>query len=77
MRRMIILLVIGLLVVFMIYKNQIIHWLKLAANWMHRTPGGFLIPIAILIVLSIPPVSFWQYLFAEPAQLMLDTAVRP
>lgn len=33
-----------------------------AANWVKRTPGGFLIPIAILIILSIPPVSTYVYL---------------
>jgi heme/copper-type cytochrome/quinol oxidase subunit 2 len=55
-KRIIIAVVIALLVVFMIYKKRIIHWLEPAADWMHRTPGGFLIPIAILIVLSIPPV---------------------
>lgn len=59
-----------------IYHDQIVDWLKPAANWMkeyvdihscasivcklmaaHSLPAGWLIPIAILFVISFPPVS--------------------
>ncbi|KAI9069627.1 hypothetical protein FKP32DRAFT_1586745 [Trametes sanguinea] len=48
--------VIALLILFVVYQQNIVNWLKPFADWMRRTPGGWLIPIAILIVLSFPPL---------------------
>lgn len=39
-----------------IYHDQIVDWLKPAANWMKDLPAGWLIPIAILFVISFPPL---------------------
>ncbi|PCH42699.1 hypothetical protein WOLCODRAFT_25516 [Wolfiporia cocos MD-104 SS10] len=43
-------------VLFSIYHDTIVRWLQPAANWMHRTPFGWAIPIAILFVISFPPL---------------------
>ncbi|KIP11042.1 hypothetical protein PHLGIDRAFT_100340 [Phlebiopsis gigantea 11061_1 CR5-6] len=43
-------------VLFTVYHEQIVHWLQPAANWMHDLPAGWLIPIAILFVISFPPL---------------------
>ncbi|KAI0365522.1 hypothetical protein BV20DRAFT_973065 [Pilatotrama ljubarskyi] len=48
--------IIAIVVVFFVYQQQIVEWLRPFANWMRRTPGGWLIPIAILIVMSFPPL---------------------
>ncbi|CDO74541.1 hypothetical protein BN946_scf184641.g7 [Trametes cinnabarina] len=48
--------VVALLILFVVYQQNIVNWLKPFANWMRRTPGGWLIPIAILILLSFPPL---------------------
>lgn len=39
------------------YEDKIVKALLPAAEWIKHAPAGFLIPIAILIILSIPPVS--------------------
>ncbi|KAI0655282.1 hypothetical protein C8Q70DRAFT_436819 [Cubamyces menziesii] len=48
--------IIGLVVLFIIYQQRIVEWLRPFANWMRRTPGGWLVPIVILIVMSFPPL---------------------
>ncbi|OSC97884.1 hypothetical protein PYCCODRAFT_1418775 [Trametes coccinea BRFM310] len=48
--------IIALLILFVVYQQNIVNWLKPFADWMRRTPGGWLIPIAILVVLSFPPL---------------------
>ncbi|KAI0350415.1 hypothetical protein OH77DRAFT_1431022 [Trametes cingulata] len=48
--------IIALVVLFVIYQQNIVEWLRPFADWMRRTPGGWLIPIAILIVMSFPPL---------------------
>jgi uncharacterized membrane protein YdjX (TVP38/TMEM64 family) len=39
-----------------IYHKQIEDWLRPAANMLQRHKYGFLIPIAILFVISFPPL---------------------
>ncbi|EIN03921.1 hypothetical protein PUNSTDRAFT_128506 [Punctularia strigosozonata HHB-11173 SS5] len=39
-----------------IYHKQIVHWLTPAGEWMRDLKFGFLIPIAILFVISFPPL---------------------
>ncbi|KAM5544918.1 hypothetical protein V8D89_001816 [Ganoderma adspersum] len=48
--------VVALLLLFLVYQVRIEEWLRPAADWMHDTPGGWLIPIAIMFVLSFPPL---------------------
>ncbi|KAH9886466.1 hypothetical protein C8Q73DRAFT_795298 [Cubamyces lactineus] len=48
--------IIGIVVLFIVYQQNIVDWLKPFTDWMRRTPGGWLVPIAILIVLSFPPL---------------------
>ncbi|KAI0326157.1 hypothetical protein GY45DRAFT_1374182 [Cubamyces sp. BRFM 1775] len=48
--------IIGLVILFIVYQQKIVDWLKPFTDWMRRTPGGWLVPIAILIVLSFPPL---------------------
>ncbi|ORY31839.1 snare associated Golgi protein-domain-containing protein [Naematelia encephala] len=51
------LVLIAVLVTLMtIYHDQIVTWLKPAADWMKDLPGGFMIPIVILFVISFPPL---------------------
>ncbi|KAF7972963.1 hypothetical protein HWV62_16544 [Athelia sp. TMB] len=45
-----------LVILFSVFQNQIIKALQPAANWAHRTKGGFLIPLALLFILSFPPL---------------------
>ncbi|KAI0761575.1 hypothetical protein BD413DRAFT_485762 [Trametes elegans] len=42
--------------VFLAYQNRIVEWMRPFANWMHDTKGGWMIPIAIMFVLSFPPL---------------------
>ncbi|TFK97148.1 hypothetical protein BDV98DRAFT_514348 [Pterulicium gracile] len=49
-----VLITLGTLMAF--YNEQIVDWLEPAADWMHETPVGWLIPIGITIVLSFPPL---------------------
>jgi len=39
-----------------IYHTQIVNWLKPAAQWMKDLRFGWLIPIAVLFVISFPPL---------------------
>ncbi|KAI9001513.1 hypothetical protein BD414DRAFT_474892 [Trametes punicea] len=55
-RTLITLAVIAIVVLFIVFQQNIVNWLRPVADWMHRTPGGWLIPIAILVVLSFPPL---------------------
>ncbi|KAI0761576.1 snare associated Golgi protein-domain-containing protein [Trametes elegans] len=48
--------IIALVVLFIVYQQKIVNWLKPVTNWMKRTPGGWLIPIALLVVMSFPPL---------------------
>ncbi|KAH9831331.1 uncharacterized protein C8Q71DRAFT_881929 [Rhodofomes roseus] len=43
-------------ILFTVYHTQIVKWLQPAANWMHGLKFGWLIPIAILFVISFPPL---------------------
>ncbi|EIW58060.1 uncharacterized protein TRAVEDRAFT_150723 [Trametes versicolor FP-101664 SS1] len=54
---------IALVVVFLVFQQKIIDGLKPFGDWLHRTPGAWLIPIAILFVLSFPPL-FGSGIFA-------------
>ncbi|CDO74539.1 hypothetical protein BN946_scf184641.g5 [Trametes cinnabarina] len=56
LRTIITLTVVVLLILFVVYQQNIVRWLTPFADWMRRTPGGWLIPIVILIVLSFPPL---------------------
>ncbi|QRV81974.1 Golgi apparatus membrane protein TVP38 [Ceratobasidium sp. AG-Ba] len=48
--------IIIIVVVIAVFKDQIILALTPAAEWVREQPAGFLIPIAFLIVLSVPPL---------------------
>ncbi|KAI0833888.1 hypothetical protein BC628DRAFT_1292133, partial [Trametes gibbosa] len=48
--------VVVFLSAFFAYQRQIVRWMKPFAHWMHDTPGGWLIPVAIMFVLSFPPL---------------------
>ncbi|KDQ15982.1 hypothetical protein BOTBODRAFT_31431 [Botryobasidium botryosum FD-172 SS1] len=39
-----------------IYHSQIVDWLKPAAHWMKELSFGWLIPIAVLFIISFPPL---------------------
>ncbi|ORX37080.1 hypothetical protein BD324DRAFT_656291 [Kockovaella imperatae] len=39
-----------------IYHDEIVEWLRPVANWMKDLPAGWVIPIAVLFVLSFPPL---------------------
>ncbi|RPD69744.1 hypothetical protein L226DRAFT_548049 [Lentinus tigrinus ALCF2SS1-7] len=43
-------------ILFTVYHSQIVNWLKPAATWMHDLPYGWTIPIAVLFVISFPPL---------------------
>lgn len=49
-------LILTLTALMSIYHTQIVHWLTPVANWMHSLKFGWLIPIAILFVISFPPL---------------------
>lgn len=40
-----------------VFHTQIVHALTPATNWMHNLSVGWLIPIAVLFIISFPPVS--------------------
>ncbi|THH14146.1 hypothetical protein EW146_g6147 [Bondarzewia mesenterica] len=49
--------IIGVITILItVYHKQIVHWLTPATNWMHDLPAGWLIPIAVLFVISFPPL---------------------
>ncbi|OJT05830.1 Golgi apparatus membrane protein TVP38 [Trametes pubescens] len=43
-------------ILFLVEQKKIVAWLQPFAHWMHDTPGGWVIPIAIMFVLSFPPL---------------------
>ncbi|KAM5544916.1 hypothetical protein V8D89_001814 [Ganoderma adspersum] len=45
-----------ILILFIAFKNPLVDKMRPFANWMHDTPGGWSIPIALLIVMSFPPL---------------------
>ncbi|KAG8960362.1 Tlg2-vesicle protein [Tulasnella sp. 419] len=45
--------IIGLIT---LYHKQLVEWLRPAAEWMKDFPAGWVIPIAIMFVLSFPPL---------------------
>ncbi|KAK7452633.1 hypothetical protein VKT23_012032 [Stygiomarasmius scandens] len=47
---------IAVVVLFVVFRDKILHGLEPAARWLHDAPGGWLIPIVILIILSFPPL---------------------
>ncbi|TFK53589.1 hypothetical protein OE88DRAFT_1626655 [Heliocybe sulcata] len=51
-----ILLLVVLVILSLIFHTQIIHWLQPAADWMHDLTAGWLIPVAVLFVMSFPPL---------------------
>ncbi|TEB08865.1 hypothetical protein FA13DRAFT_1587221, partial [Coprinellus micaceus] len=53
----ILVLILVITVLVSVYHKQIVHWLTPAAEWLHNTTGGWLVPIAVLFVISFPPVS--------------------
>ncbi|OXG72222.1 cytoplasmic protein [Cryptococcus neoformans A2-102-5] len=53
----IILAVICVLVILMsVYHDDIVNWMKPAANWMKNLTAGWVIPIAVFFVISFPPL---------------------
>lgn len=53
---LIIVLIITVIALTAVFQTKIVKALAPVVHWAHATPGGFLIPIAILIVLSFPPL---------------------
>ncbi|RXW20836.1 hypothetical protein EST38_g5019 [Candolleomyces aberdarensis] len=51
-----IIILIALIALAWIYDKQIVRTLAPAATWLHDTPGAFAIPMAVLIVISFPPL---------------------
>lgn len=49
--------IIAIIVVVAVFQEDIVNALIPAAEWIKKTPAGFLIPIAVMVILSIPPVS--------------------
>ncbi|KAF9650223.1 hypothetical protein BDM02DRAFT_3093452 [Thelephora ganbajun] len=39
-----------------LYHQKIVNFLRPAADWMHDVPGGSAIPIAVLFIISFPPL---------------------
>ncbi|EJF56011.1 hypothetical protein DICSQDRAFT_164046 [Dichomitus squalens LYAD-421 SS1] len=50
------LVVVIVLILFLAFQQKVVNWMRPFANWMHDTPGGWIIPIAIMFVLSFPPL---------------------
>lgn len=49
-------IIITLVTLMSVYHQQIVHWLRPAADWLYKLPAGWLVPIAVLFVLSFPPL---------------------
>ncbi|EMD33347.1 hypothetical protein CERSUDRAFT_117966 [Gelatoporia subvermispora B] len=62
-RSIIIIVSVGFALMFTVFRTQIANWLQPAANSIHKLPAGWLIPIAIMIILSFPPL-FGQEIIA-------------
>ncbi|KXN80895.1 Golgi apparatus membrane protein TVP38 [Leucoagaricus sp. SymC.cos] len=39
-----------------LYHKQIVHWLTPVTKWLHDLPFGWVVPIAVLFVISFPPL---------------------
>ncbi|KAI0788371.1 hypothetical protein C8Q74DRAFT_1257601, partial [Fomes fomentarius] len=50
------LVLIGLLITFVVMQNKIVEAMSPASTWLRETPGAWLIPIGIMIILSFPPL---------------------
>ncbi|KAG9099111.1 Tlg2-vesicle protein [Ceratobasidium sp. 370] len=48
--------ILAIVIVIAVFQDQIVSALTPAAEWVKQQSAGFLIPIAFLIVLSIPPL---------------------
>ncbi|KAF8599319.1 hypothetical protein BDV93DRAFT_449502 [Ceratobasidium sp. AG-I] len=48
--------IIAVIVVVAVFQEDIVNGLIPAAEWIKKTPAAFLIPIAIMVILSIPPL---------------------
>ncbi|QRV81969.1 Golgi apparatus membrane protein TVP38 [Ceratobasidium sp. AG-Ba] len=49
-------ILIAITIVIAVFQDKIIEALVPAAEWVYKAPAGWLIPIVILIILSIPPL---------------------
>ncbi|KAI0833889.1 hypothetical protein BC628DRAFT_1287436, partial [Trametes gibbosa] len=49
-------IIIGVTTVFLVFQNDIINRMKPFSDWLRRTKGAWLVPIAIIFVLSFPPL---------------------
>ncbi|KAI0688687.1 hypothetical protein C8T65DRAFT_746469 [Cerioporus squamosus] len=50
------LVIIGALIAFVALQSKILDALRPASDWLRETPGAWLLPIAVMIVLSFPPL---------------------
>ncbi|RPD55041.1 hypothetical protein L227DRAFT_510708 [Lentinus tigrinus ALCF2SS1-6] len=50
------LIIIGALIAFIALQQKILNALSPASDWLRETPGAWAIPIAIMIILSFPPL---------------------
>jgi len=48
--------VAALIALVAVFNNQIVDFLRPAANWIHDLPAGWLIPVAVLFIISFPPL---------------------
>ncbi|KAI0636341.1 hypothetical protein C8Q77DRAFT_1051572 [Trametes polyzona] len=44
------------IIAFLVLHKKIVHKLQPFAHWMHDAPGGWLIPIGIMFIISFPPL---------------------
>ncbi|KLO10021.1 hypothetical protein SCHPADRAFT_833146, partial [Schizopora paradoxa] len=49
-------ILIVITILLAIFHKKIVNWLQPAANKLHGLPAGWLVPVAILFVLSFPPL---------------------
>jgi len=49
-------LILVLTILIAVFDKQIVNWLTPAGRWMRKLSAGWLIPIAILFVISFPPL---------------------
>lgn len=49
-------LIVTITVLVSVFHKQIVHALTPAANWLHDTTAGWVVPIAVLFVISFPPL---------------------
>ncbi|KAG8688691.1 Tlg2-vesicle protein [Ceratobasidium sp. 394] len=48
--------VLAITIVISVFQDKIVRALVPAAEWVRKAPAGWLIPITILVILSIPPL---------------------